>query len=83
MSALSDFLAHQKAYNDQMNAYVSAILNDVNHLNDVIKQLQESPGAVSPEDQAAIDELQKQGQSLLDRMKALDDMTPPPVPPAA
>lgn len=83
MSILSDFLAAQKAYNDQLNAYIDSVLADVKHLNDVITQLQNSPGAVTPEDQAAIDGLQAQGKDLINKMNALDSMTPPAPPPAS
>lgn len=82
MSKLSDFLAQQKKYNDQMNAYIDSVLDDVKHLNDMINALQNSSGEVTPEDQAAIDQLQKQSNDLINKMSALDDLTPPALPPA-
>lgn len=82
MTKLSDFLEQQKAYNDQMDAFISAVSNDVNHLHDVILNLQDSLGSISPEDQLVIDQLQKQSKDLLNKMSSIDNLTPPPTPSA-
>ncbi len=95
MSAISDFLAKQKTFNDRQGtavdevvASISGLTDDVKALNDKITELQNSSGGVTPEDQATIDELQTSGEALATRLeaastaiKALDAQTPPVVPP--
>lgn len=81
MSAISDFAAKQKAFNDRQSAAIDGVVADVKALNDKITELQNSPGQVTPEDQALLDELQTQGEALASRMEALDSQTPPVVPP--
>lgn len=95
MSALSDFLAKQTAFNsrqataiDAVVAGVAGVSADVDTLNAKITELQNSIGTVSPEDQAAIDSLQAQGEALSTKLEAastaltaLDAANPPPPPP--
>lgn len=94
MSAISEFAAKQKAFNDRQAASVDAavvsltgLTGDVAELNRKIEELQNSSGGVTPEDQALIDDLQTQGEAvaakaeaLATALKALDDSTPPAVP---
>jgi peptidoglycan hydrolase CwlO-like protein len=94
MSKLSDFLTAQEAFNDtqsaaidSVSASVSGLQGDVKSLNDKITELQNSTGAVTPEDQARIDAIQAKGVDLNTKLtnaaaalKALDDATPPVVP---
>jgi len=94
MSAISEFAAKQKAYNerqataiDGLVSSVSGITDDVKALNDKITELQNSQGGVTPEDQALIDALQTQGEALATRLEgvsaaaaALDAQTPRVVP---
>lgn len=82
MSAISDFAKKQNAFNDQMDAAVSDLQGDIKSLNDTILQLQNSPGQITPEDQASLDALQARGQTIADKLTALDALTPP-VPPAS
>lgn len=95
MSAISDFLAKQLAFNARQQAAVDALTNtaaglaeDVQTLNDKITELQNSPGGVTPEDQAIIHELQTQGEALTGKLEAfataletLNALTPPKTPP--
>lgn len=95
MSAISDFAAKQKAFNDAtksglatMGTALTGIKDDIQGLNDKITQLQNNPGPISPDDQKLLDDLQLDGQSLADGVKiaadafaALDAQTPPVVPP--
>lgn len=95
MSAISDFAAKQKAFNDRQSkaidqavSGVSGLEQDVKSLNEKIEELQNSPGGVTPEDQALIDDLEKQGDDLATRteslataLQTLDSQTPPVVPP--
>lgn len=94
MSAISDFAAKQKLFNerqaaaiDQAVASLTGLTGDVQTLNDKITELQNSSGGVTPEDQVLIDDLQTQGEAvaakaeaLATALKALDDATPPTVP---
>lgn len=96
MSAISDFAAKQKAFNDRQGAAIDSLVSsvagvtgDVKTLNDKITELQNSSGGVTPEDQALIDDLETQGDALATKLetvtaslKGLDDATPPSVPSA-
>lgn len=95
MSAISDFAAKQKAFNerqakavDDAVASLAGLVGDVQTLNDKITELQNSQGGVTPEDQALIDDLQTQGEAVAAKGEALaaalaslDAQTPPAVPP--
>ena len=95
MSAISDFVAKQTAFNSRQSAAVdaavasvTALSGDVQTLNDKITELQNSVGTVTPEDQALIDALVTQGEALSAKteavatsLAALDALTPPNVPP--
>lgn len=95
MSALSDFLAKQTAYNTRNAASIDAlvtttdgIVGDVKNLTDQIAALQASAGTVTPEDQAIIDSLETQGDALATKLEGvqaalaqLDNQTPPVAPP--
>lgn len=94
MSAISDFAVKQKAFNERQAASVDAavaslggLTSDVAELNRKIEELQNSPGGVTPADQALIDDLQTQGEAVAAKaealaaaLKSLDDQTPPAVP---
>lgn len=80
MSVISDFAAKQNAFNDRMDAAVAGIQGDVQALNDLITKLQNSPGTITPEDQASLDALQARAQTVTDKLEALDALTPPTPP---
>jgi len=80
MSKISEFSVKQNAFNDQMDASISGLNDDIKALNDKIVELQNSPGEITPEDQASLDALQARGQSMADKLSALDALTPPVVP---
>ncbi len=81
MSKISEFAAKQKAHNERIETAVGGLTEDVKTLNDKITELQESSGQVTPEDQALLDELQAQGEALATKLEALDNVTPPAIPP--
>lgn len=97
MSVISQFAEKQKAFNDRQATAIDGLVSstqgltdDVKSLNDKITALQNSPGSITPEDQALLDNLQAQGESTASRaeavsaaLKALDEQTPPAVPPVA
>lgn len=95
MSKLSDYLGSQKTWNARQEASVDSIVasqagivGDVAELVRLIAELQNSPGGVTPEDAATIDELQAKGEALTSKVEgvasalaALDAERPPVVPP--
>jgi chromosome segregation ATPase len=95
MSAISTYAAKQKEYNDRHGAAIDSIVTsqtglsgDIAELKRLIEELQNSPGEISPEDQALLDDLQALGEEAATKaeaqaaaLKALDESTPPVVPP--
>lgn len=82
MSAISDFAAKVKAHQDKIDTAVSGLSGDVQALKDKITQLQNSAGQISPEDQALLDGIEAKASDVAGKLAALDDLTPPPAPPA-
>ena len=80
MSAISDFAAKQLAFNDRMNNAIAGLVGDVQMLNDAIAALQASAGAITPEDQALLNELEVAGDIMAAKLEALDNLTPPTPP---
>lgn len=83
MSAISDFAVKQAAFNDRMDVAVAGLVGDVTSLNAKIDELQNSPGTITPEDQALLDALQVRGEAISAKLEALDALTPPVVPASA
>lgn len=80
MSAISDFAAKQDAFNSRIDAAVNGLTDDVQSLNDTIKELQNTPGAITPEDQALLDAIQTRSEGIAAKLEALDALTPPKPP---
>lgn len=94
MSALTDFLTKQRAFNDRDDAAtatistaVQGITGDFAGMLDTIKKLQDSQGQVTPEDQALIDQIESQGAAISTKLdaastalEALDASVPPVIP---
>lgn len=94
MATIQEFSAQQKAFNtrqaaaiDSAVASVTGLTDDIAKLNQNIQDLQNSPGAITPEDQATLDELSVQGEAVATKsealaaaLKTLDDQTPPKPP---
>lgn len=73
---------------DDINTGIGGIDIDLQELKKLIEQLQNTPGQITPEDQALLDAIQAKAASLAEKsattaaiVKALDDLTPPPAPP--
>lgn len=81
MSKISDFVAAQQKFIDEVNTSLDGLQGDVAELNDKITALQNSAGEITPEDQVLLDDLQTKGEALATKAKALDDLTPPAAPP--
>lgn len=80
MSAISDFAAKQAAFNDRIDAAVTGLGGDVASLKDEILKLQNSSGAITPEDQASLDAIQARTETIATKLEALDALTPPTPP---
>lgn len=96
MSAIKEFADKQAAFNASVEASLNSIVTSngeevalIKQLNDTITALQNSAGAVTPEDQALIDQLEAAGQALADKADATAKAAAsaaaatPPVPPTA
>lgn len=82
MSAIGDFAAKLKAFQDKEDAAVADLIVRVKGLQDTLTAIQNSAGTISPEDQASLDAALAQAQSVSDKLAALDS-TVAPTPPAA
>ncbi len=85
MSAISDFADKVTASFTSIGTAVDGLTGDIQTLNDKITALQNSSGAITPEDQALLDGIQTQAGAVADKLAALDALTAPaavPTPPA-
>ena len=94
MQAIDNFAAAQRAYNtaqataiDGLVSSLAGVTQDVVDLQAKIVELQNSPGTLTPADQANLDEMQADGAALVTRLQgvqsalgALDAQNPPTVP---
>ena len=81
MSASSDYAARMKSHQDKQDAAVAALTTDVAELNNQIAALQTSPGQITPDDQALLNDIEAKGKSLAEQLDALNSLVPPPAPP--
>lgn len=82
MTAIAEFSEQMKAFFDRQDAAVSDLQADVKFLKDKIAELQNSPGEITPEDQALLDALEERANATAGRLEALSQETPPAVPAA-
>jgi chromosome segregation ATPase len=80
MTAISDYAAKQQAFNAELGNAIDGIAADIAELNTTITTLQGTQGPVTAEDQALLDQAEAQSAALVDRIKAVDALTPPVVP---
>lgn len=81
MSAVSEFIAAQTAFQARQDIAVDGLVADVKALNEKITALQSSEGTLSPEDKTALDAIQAHSAAISEKLEALDAATPPLVPP--
>ena len=88
VTAQTGFNQRQGAAIDKSVAAAGGLSGDIAALNAKILELQNSPGQVTPEDQALIDELVTMGEAATARaeaqaaaLEALDAQNPPTPPP--
>jgi hypothetical protein len=81
MTVISDFAATVQSHFDSVATSIDGLSGDVQGLKDMIETLQNTPGAITPEDQALLDQIQSRAEEIASRIVTLDAMTPP-APPA-
>jgi outer membrane murein-binding lipoprotein Lpp len=80
MSAITDFAGAVNASFDEINETVGNISSDVTDLLAKIEELQNTPGGITQEDQALLNDIQARSQSIASSLKALDEVHPPTPP---
>lgn len=80
MSAISDWVNLEQAQLDQVGQKLDQIKDGITALDQLITQLQNSAGTITPADQALLDQIQSKSQDLVKKAAAID--TAPPTPPA-
>lgn len=80
MTKIADFSTAMTAFFDRQDAAVTDLQGDVKSLSDQIAVLQNSTGAITPEDQASLDAIQARASTISDKLDALDALTPPVAP---
>jgi len=80
MQAITDYAAAQNAFNDRQDTAIADLAADIKNLNDQIAALQATPTVLPAEDQALLDGLTARGQTIADKLDALDALTPPVIP---
>ena len=78
MSAITDWAAKEDADLTAINATLDGIVTGVAGLDELIKQLQNSPGTLSPEDQAVLDRIEAASAALVTKAGAIDTSAPKP-----
>jgi len=81
MSQISEFGERTQASFAEIGANVDDTKTKVDALVALVATLQNSPGAITPADQATLDQIEEKAKEISVRVKALDDATAP-LPPA-
>jgi methyl-accepting chemotaxis protein len=75
MEAIQSFSARVKASFTAIGTSVDGIVSDVTELKRKIEELQASPGTLTPEDQAALDEIESMVGATASKLADLDAAT--------
>lgn len=78
--AIAAFAQAMATFNDAQDQAITGLQGDIDNLNKQIAILQNSPGQITPADQATLDAIQARGKVIADKLAALDALTPPEVP---
>lgn len=79
---LQSFADQAKVFITKINTGIDGISGDIDTLKAKILELQNTSGALTPEDTALLDDIQSMTEALAGRVTALDELNPPVVPPA-
>jgi len=77
MTIISEFVAMQNEYNSKMSTALNNLEGDIKKLHEVITNLQNTSTEISVEDKALLEDAAAKTKALLDRVSALDELTPP------
>lgn len=80
MSKISEFVDRQNAFHAKQDAAHEDLAGDIKFLTDKIAELQNSPGEITPEDQAGLDALEARTAAATAKLEALAALTPPTPP---
>lgn len=80
MSKIAEFATAMTAYFDRQDVAIDGLKGDIDWMVAKIAELQGTAGAITPEDQKLLDDLQVRAGGAATKAEALDAMTPPPVP---
>jgi predicted metal-dependent enzyme (double-stranded beta helix superfamily) len=85
MSQITDWAAQEQADLTAISNTLDTVVSGIAALDALITQFQNSPGTLSPSDQAALDGIQAASKALVTKSSAISVTPPvptPPVPPA-
>lgn len=82
MTAIETYGEAVNAAFDKIGSAVEGVSSDVQWLKDEIVKLQNTPGPISPSDQAILDGIQARAEAVVAKVEALDALTTPPATPA-
>lgn len=81
MEAIQSFAGRVKANFEKLGRSVDGVVTDIEQLKKKIEELQASPGALTPEDQTALNEIETLVGNAAAKVEALDAATEPTVAP--
>jgi len=79
MEAIQNFASRVKASFQKIGTSIDGVSADVTELKRIITEIQNSPGTLTPEDQASLDEAEALATEIVTRLEALDAATEPAV----
>ena len=80
MSQITDWAAQEEADLSAISTTLDNVVSGIAALDALITAFQNSPGTLTPQDQAALDAIQASAHALVTKASAIS--TAPPVPPA-
>lgn len=78
MSQISTFAATVQTAFDKVSADLDTIQTGITNLDTLITQLQNSPGSITPQDQALLDQIQAASAALATKADAVNVTAPTP-----
>ena len=76
MSQITDWAAEQQADLTAISNTLDTVVAGIAALDELITNFQNSPGAITPEDQAALDQIQNASHALVTKASAISTAAP-------
>lgn len=76
---IAEFAERKNLFNERLDGAIEGLTEDIQALNAKILELQNSPGNITPQDQALLDAIQTRSEGITTKLEALDALTPPPL----